>query len=220
METSTLLYAPPSAFLDVFCHARGFMASHHAGFDHPRGSRLVLMDYMNGKLLYCQPPPSAPRLSLYRDIIAAYIPAASATVTTAEDLPTDGVKPSGREARLAAANVLAVTAPDTSALFSIPLPKPKSQKTSVMTQRHRARKGEREADPYGTQSTADPLASFVLEEPSLFQAAEGGAGKARAKKHAGGDSSEAGMADALLGKGKGRANATTFTRVQRPYSAK
>lgn len=35
---------------------RGFM-SHKGIPDMPRSSRLILKDYVNGKLLYCYPPP-------------------------------------------------------------------------------------------------------------------------------------------------------------------
>ena len=43
--------------LDAFCHMRGFMASTHAGPDHPRAARVLLKDYCEGKIAYCHPPP-------------------------------------------------------------------------------------------------------------------------------------------------------------------
>ena len=36
---------------------RGFAGSTHAGPDHPRGSRYILKDYTEGRLLYSHPPP-------------------------------------------------------------------------------------------------------------------------------------------------------------------
>ena len=48
-----------SSLVQVYCHARGFMASFHAGFDHSRAARQMLHDYVDGKLLYCHPPPNA-----------------------------------------------------------------------------------------------------------------------------------------------------------------
>jgi len=47
-----------SELLDAFCIMRGFMASTHAGADHPRAARTILKDYCEGKLVYCHPPPS------------------------------------------------------------------------------------------------------------------------------------------------------------------
>ena len=43
--------------LDSFCRMRGFAAQTHGGFDHPRGSRVLLKDYCEGRLLYAHPPP-------------------------------------------------------------------------------------------------------------------------------------------------------------------
>lgn len=44
--------------LDTYCTARGFMASGHAGPDQPRGARILLKDYCEGRLVYCHPPPT------------------------------------------------------------------------------------------------------------------------------------------------------------------
>lgn len=33
------------------------MAAAHSGTDHPRGARILLKDYCEGRLLYCHPPP-------------------------------------------------------------------------------------------------------------------------------------------------------------------
>lgn len=50
---------PPTAIelLDTFCRHRGIMANTHAGGDHSRAARMLLKDYVRGKLLYCHPPP-------------------------------------------------------------------------------------------------------------------------------------------------------------------
>ncbi|KAA0150843.1 hypothetical protein FNF29_04957 [Cafeteria roenbergensis] len=52
-------HRPPHAreLLDALCKMRGYMASTHAGTDQPRGSRVVLKDFLNGDLLYVHPPP-------------------------------------------------------------------------------------------------------------------------------------------------------------------
>ncbi|NXI44104.1 LSG1 GTPase, partial [Galbula dea] len=42
--------------LTAYGHMRGFMTAHGQP-DQPRSARYVLKDYVNGKLLYCHPPP-------------------------------------------------------------------------------------------------------------------------------------------------------------------
>ncbi|GAA5906759.1 hypothetical protein JCM6882_003294 [Rhodosporidiobolus microsporus] len=44
-------------FLSTWCIARGFFTGGQGNPDHSRASRLVLKDFVNGKLLYCHPPP-------------------------------------------------------------------------------------------------------------------------------------------------------------------
>ncbi|GAA6036038.1 hypothetical protein JCM8097_006578 [Rhodosporidiobolus ruineniae] len=44
-------------FLTTYCIARGFFTGGQGNPDHSRASRLVLKDFVNGKLLYCHPPP-------------------------------------------------------------------------------------------------------------------------------------------------------------------
>ncbi|TKA54091.1 hypothetical protein B0A53_03468 [Rhodotorula sp. CCFEE 5036] len=46
-----------SEFLTSFSIARGFFTGGQGNPDHSRSSRLVLKDYVNGKLLFCHPPP-------------------------------------------------------------------------------------------------------------------------------------------------------------------
>lgn len=43
-------------FLMAYGYMRGFMTSHGQP-DQPRSARYILKDYVNGKLLYCHPPP-------------------------------------------------------------------------------------------------------------------------------------------------------------------
>ena len=43
--------------LQSYCVWRGFMGSTHSGPDHSRAARIVLKEYVVGKLLYCHPPP-------------------------------------------------------------------------------------------------------------------------------------------------------------------
>nr|XP_057929681.1 large subunit GTPase 1 homolog [Doryrhamphus excisus] len=49
---------PPTSeeLLMAYGYMRGFMTSHGQP-DQPRSARYILKDYVNGKLLYCQPPP-------------------------------------------------------------------------------------------------------------------------------------------------------------------
>ncbi|KAJ2905832.1 uncharacterized protein MKZ38_004080 [Zalerion maritima] len=43
--------------LDAYARARGFYTTGHGTSDESRAARLVLKDYVSGKLLYCEPPP-------------------------------------------------------------------------------------------------------------------------------------------------------------------
>ncbi|EDQ84408.1 uncharacterized protein MONBRDRAFT_34721 [Monosiga brevicollis MX1] len=54
---------PPTAyeFLNAFSFARGFMNARGLP-DVQRGGRIVLKDYVKGKLLFCKPPPGYPQL--------------------------------------------------------------------------------------------------------------------------------------------------------------
>ncbi|XP_073434792.1 large subunit GTPase 1 homolog [Dendrobates tinctorius] len=65
--------APTSEeLLAAYGYMRGFMTAHGQP-DQPRSARYILKDYVNGKLLYCHPPPGVdasefqPRHSLYRE---------------------------------------------------------------------------------------------------------------------------------------------------------
>jgi large subunit GTPase 1 len=48
------------ALLDAFCVARGLFGTGHGRIDESKGSRLILKDFVQGKLLYVTPPPGAP----------------------------------------------------------------------------------------------------------------------------------------------------------------
>lgn len=52
----------PSAqeVLFPFARSRGFMRAHHGTPDDSRAARILLKDYVNGKLLYVHPPPTYP----------------------------------------------------------------------------------------------------------------------------------------------------------------
>lgn len=51
---------PPTAveLLDTFCIARSMLAPHSGVPDHQRASRTFIKDYVDGKLIYCHPPPA------------------------------------------------------------------------------------------------------------------------------------------------------------------
>uniref|UniRef100_A0A8D1N0G8 Large subunit GTPase 1 homolog n=1 Tax=Sus scrofa TaxID=9823 RepID=A0A8D1N0G8_PIG len=51
-------HRPPTSeeFLTAYGYMRGFMTAHGQP-DQPRSARYILKDYVNGKLLYCHPPP-------------------------------------------------------------------------------------------------------------------------------------------------------------------
>ncbi|KAL6243201.1 hypothetical protein RBB50_009752 [Rhinocladiella similis] len=51
-----------SEMLRAYAKARGFATTGHGQPDESRAARYILKDYVNGKLLYCHPPPHDPEL--------------------------------------------------------------------------------------------------------------------------------------------------------------
>jgi large subunit GTPase 1 len=51
-----------SEVLRAYARARGFATTGHGQPDESRAARYVLKDYVNGKLLYCHPPPAEPEI--------------------------------------------------------------------------------------------------------------------------------------------------------------
>lgn len=51
-----------SEVLRAYAKARGFTSTGHSGPDESRAARYILKDYVNGKLLYCHPPPHDPEI--------------------------------------------------------------------------------------------------------------------------------------------------------------
>mmetsp|Transcript_4767 Transcript_4767/g.4496 ORF Transcript_4767/g.4496 Transcript_4767/m.4496 type:complete len:760 (-) Transcript_4767:78-2357(-) len=57
---------PPTAeeLLETFCIARSILSSHSGVPDYQRASRVFIKDYVEGKLVYCHPPPTSPDCNL------------------------------------------------------------------------------------------------------------------------------------------------------------
>ena len=203
----------------VYCHARGFMAAFHAGFDHSRAARQVLRDYVDGKLLYCHSPPTHKHLSQFTfpvdadsEAVLALQSSSSSSLSLAPAAPSG--KGVGEGASVSAPSVLLsstgaavadAVAPrvkpvnvmdivDTDGMFELPLPKHKSKTTAVMTSHRRRRKGERDPDPYRCHTVVDPMEGLLPAPVPL----------ARVKVHG--------------AKGEMQED-TAFVRVQRPYAA-
>ncbi|EXJ83845.1 hypothetical protein A1O1_07473 [Capronia coronata CBS 617.96] len=51
-----------SEMLRAYARARGFATTGHGQPDESRAARYILKDYVNGKLLYCHPPPHDPEI--------------------------------------------------------------------------------------------------------------------------------------------------------------
>lgn len=51
-----------SEVLRAYAKARGFATTGHGQPDESRAARYILKDYVNGKLLYCHPPPQDPEI--------------------------------------------------------------------------------------------------------------------------------------------------------------
>lgn len=56
-RSAALRQPTPTELLDAYCRMRGFTAAVHSGYDHPRGARILLKDYCEGKVVFCHPPP-------------------------------------------------------------------------------------------------------------------------------------------------------------------
>ena len=58
---------PPTAdeFLTTYCVARNMLAASSGVPDATRAARIVIKDYVSGKLLYCHPPPNAEDLNKF-----------------------------------------------------------------------------------------------------------------------------------------------------------
>lgn len=50
-------YCTPGELLNAYARARGYMTQGFGSADQPRASRYILKDYVNGKLLFVNPPP-------------------------------------------------------------------------------------------------------------------------------------------------------------------
>ncbi|KAH6655140.1 putative ribosome biogenesis GTPase Lsg1 [Truncatella angustata] len=104
-----------SELLSAYAKARGFQTQGHGQPDESRAARTVLKDYVNGKLLYCEPPPGYPDAAEFN-----------------RELYDSAHLPEKRRAQLQAA-MEALELPDDSSVADsdvIPLPKagPKSQR--------------------------------------------------------------------------------------------
>ncbi|ORY71655.1 uncharacterized protein BCR38DRAFT_480151 [Pseudomassariella vexata] len=84
-----------SEVLSAYAKARGFQTQGVGQPDESRAARTVLKDYVNGKLLYCEPPPGYPDASEFnRELYdAAHLPekrrAALQAAMEALDMPDD-----------------------------------------------------------------------------------------------------------------------------------
>lgn len=86
--------------LSAYAVARGFWTTGQGQPDESRAARYVLKDYVKGKLLYCQPPPSNPPIDGHQFNRDLYDPAhlpqkrAAATAADEESMVTGSENPS------------------------------------------------------------------------------------------------------------------------------
>ncbi|CAB9526956.1 subunit GTPase 1 homolog [Seminavis robusta] len=73
---------PPTAeeFLTTYCVARSMLAASSGVPDHTRASRIVVKDYVSGKLLFCHPPPNV------EDIVAFHLETVNTAIYKTEKL--------------------------------------------------------------------------------------------------------------------------------------
>lgn len=62
---------------------RGYMKSGHSNADEQRAARVILKDYMNGKLLFCHPPPGMSEAEFNRPVHVAKLNELRASKRTA-----------------------------------------------------------------------------------------------------------------------------------------
>lgn len=91
--------------LVAYAKARGYMKTGGSGADDSRAARYILKDYINGKLLFCFPPPSDPPLDplefnrgLYNNI---QLPERRRTQRISESVEEEGAKPASGRVELA-----------------------------------------------------------------------------------------------------------------------
>lgn len=56
-DKSNKLFSSPPEFIHLYSKLKGYMKESFGNYDESRSSRLVLKDYINGKLLFVHPPP-------------------------------------------------------------------------------------------------------------------------------------------------------------------
>ncbi|PPQ62960.1 hypothetical protein CVT24_006066, partial [Panaeolus cyanescens] len=75
----------PENFLIAYAIARGYMRSGQGNPDEARAARYILKDYVNGKLLFCHPPPGIPEAKFneatYKNALRKYEGKKSAPTT-------------------------------------------------------------------------------------------------------------------------------------------
>lgn len=74
-----------SELLDAYCISRGLMAANHGGPNHPAGARILLRDYVEGRLAYSHAPPGVQEQAL---VLPQQFGAGATTVPTMVDAAT------------------------------------------------------------------------------------------------------------------------------------
>lgn len=145
-------YASPYPFLESYAIARGYMASGKAGPDTSRSARLILKDYVTGRLLYCHPPQDLETLAreqedLGLDFERAFDPMFSMALMSPQAPPEDG-----SSLTTPAAIKLALTKQEAFLEDEIELDEgdaPKKVKSKRLKKHGRKGRKGRESDPYG-----------------------------------------------------------------------
>ncbi|RMZ83805.1 hypothetical protein DV738_g863, partial [Chaetothyriales sp. CBS 135597] len=90
-----------SELLRAYAKARGFATTGHGQPDESRAARYILKDYVNGKLLYCHPPPHDPEIDgadFNKDLYDfAHLPAKRQAWLIAHSDPADASTAGGDE---------------------------------------------------------------------------------------------------------------------------
>lgn len=158
---------PPTAeeFLTTYCVARSMLAASSGVPDFTRASRIVIKDYVSGKLLYCHPPPNVPdkvkfhletvktaiaNTAKLREKFASHLP----TNTTETDEPVDDDQSGVKKEADFDADLLEIIGESTEIGVGGGGKRGKAHKK---IKKKGGKRGSRDPDPYGCHKTPDEL---------------------------------------------------------------
>ena len=142
----------PTELLDTYCRMRGFAAAVHSGWDHPRGARVILKDFCEGKIFYCHPPPGGDWSHWLSETASPRAPP-----RTIDNVLLPNIVQRTR-----------APLPVHSAVSASPLEKPKAFSEAPMVNNAAGRDAGSSADAASSESEGDDGTSSELDEADLL----------------------------------------------------